>query len=67
MRRYNVEMLENKSTLRHYDSTAEEIFEEKQIKYTNDVNEIWNKVKDTIEHLVRNRDGWRVSCETGWS
>jgi len=48
MSRYNVEKLEDKRTRRDYNSTAKKIFEEKQITHTN-VNEIWNKIKDTIE------------------
>lgn len=49
MRRYDVEKLEDKRFLRDYNSTTKKVFEEKQIKLTSDVNEVQNKVKDTIE------------------
>jgi len=49
MRRYDVEKLEDKRIFRDYNNATKKIFEEKQIKHTSDVNEVWNKVKDTIE------------------
>jgi len=47
-----VEKLKDKKTLRDYNSTIKKIFGEKQIKQTSDVNELWNKVKDTLEAVA---------------
>jgi len=49
MRRYDVEKLEDKRFLKDYNNTIKKIFEEKRIKLTSDVNELWNNVKDSIE------------------
>lgn len=48
-RRYDVEKSEDKRILKNYNNITKKIFEEKQIKLTSDVNEVWNKVIDTIE------------------
>ena len=66
MRRYNVEKLEDKKTLRDYNSTVKKIFEEKLIEHTNDVNEIWNKVKDTIEAAATRVIGTKRNMSKFW-
>lgn len=66
MRRYDVEKLDDKRILRDNNSTTKNIFEEKQIKYTSDVNEIWNKVKDAIEAAATEVIGTKRNVSKVW-
>jgi len=66
MRRYDVEKLEDKRFLKDYNNTTKKIFEEKQIKHTSDVNEIWNNVKDFIETAATGVIGTKKNVSKVW-
>jgi len=66
MRRYDVEKLEDKRFLKDYNNTTKKIFEEKQIKHTSDVNEIWNNVKDFIETAATGVIGTKRNVSKVW-
>lgn len=61
-----MDKLEDKRILRDYNSTAKKNFEEKQIKHTSDVNEMWNKVKDTIEAAATGVIGTKRNVSKVW-
>ncbi|KAL5246352.1 hypothetical protein ACI65C_013760, partial [Semiaphis heraclei] len=66
MRRYDVEKLEDKRFLKDYNNTIKKIFEEKRIKHTSNVNEIWNKVKDSIETAATGVIGTKRNVSKVW-
>jgi len=66
IRRYDVEKLEYKRILKDYNHTIEKIFEEKRIKHTSDVNEIWNNVKGSIETAAIGEIGTKKNVSKVW-
>jgi len=65
-RKYNLENLKDKRTIRDYNSTIRKIFGEKQIEQTSNVNELWNKIKNTVEAAATGVIRTKINVSKAW-